>query len=401
LAAGLAEVSIAGENVVIGRPVFTDELGWEVRLPPTANAWTVGDCILEVGEAFRMMITATPVPRARRIEAGLLNAGSDFDATTGPFAAGLGKFVEFDKGDFNGRDALIAAHFSGPAGGHSIWVATGTEGFYMKLKDKVVIITGAARGIGAALAARFAGEGAKVVVADLDADASMETASRIRGVGVRCDVTNEEEVKALVSEAEARFGSVDMFCSNAGVCLGEPDHAASASNETWQTCWDVHVMSHVYAARAVLPGMINRGDGYLLQMASAAGLLSQIGDAAYSATKHAAVGFAESLSISHGRDGIKVSVICPQYVATAMLGYSDASEADKLPGVMTPQDLADTVVKGVEEEAFLILPHPDVAQFIQFKSANYDKWLGGMRKLRGKIINEIGTTDVTAMHKLV
>lgn len=271
----------------------------------------------------------------------------------------------------------------------------------MKLNGKVVIITGGGRGIGAALAARFANEGAKVIVADLDEGSAKATAAAIGGLGFRCDVTKEDEIKDLVASTEVRFGPVDMFCSNAGVCLGEPDHAASASNATWQTCWDVHVMSHVYAARAVLPGMIERGDGYLLQTASAAGLLSQIGDAAYSATKHAAVGFAESLAISHGGDGIKVSVICPQYVATPMLGYADAGAASELRGVMVPEELADAVVRGIESETFLILPHPEVAQFIQFKSANYDKWLGGMRKLRGRIIDEIGTTELTAMHKLV
>ncbi|MEO9463811.1 MAG: SDR family oxidoreductase, partial [Marinomonas sp.] len=179
----------------------------------------------------------------------------------------------------------------------------------MDLKNKTIIITGGARGIGAALATRFAKEGAKLVVADLDEGAARATAAAIDGLGVACDVTKEADVQALVKRAEQHFGSVDMFCSNAGVCLGEPSHSASASNDTWALCWDVHVMAHVYAARAVLPGMIERGSGYLLQMSSAAGLLSQIGDAAYSATKHAALGFAESAAISHGGDGIKVSVI--------------------------------------------------------------------------------------------
>jgi NAD(P)-dependent dehydrogenase (short-subunit alcohol dehydrogenase family) len=271
----------------------------------------------------------------------------------------------------------------------------------MNLKDKVVIVTGAARGIGAAMASRFAGEGARVVVADLSAEAAQEAAAAFGGLGVGCDVTREANVQALVAETEARFGPVDLFCSNAGVCLGEGDHAASASNTDWQLCWDVHVMAHVYAARAVLPGMIARGDGYLLQMASASGLLSQIGDAAYSATKHAAVGFAESLAISHADQGIKVSVICPLYVATPMLGYTDASEADDLPDVLTPEQVADAVVKGVARETFLILPHPQVAKFIQHKSSDYDRWLGAMRTLRGRIVDEIGSTRLEDMHKLV
>ena len=190
----------------------------------------------------------------------------------------------------------------------------------MKLIDKTVIVTGGARGIGRALCRAFAANGARVVVADLLEEHAKIVAAEIEGLGVGCDVTNESEIQTLVRDAEKQYGPIDLFCSNAGICVGEPDHSASASNEAWQTCWDIHVMAHVYAARAVLPSMIARGEGYFVQMASAAGLLSQIGDAAYSASKHAAVGFAESLSITHGDDGIKVSVICPQYVATPMLG---------------------------------------------------------------------------------
>lgn len=271
----------------------------------------------------------------------------------------------------------------------------------MNLKDKTVIVTGAASGIGAAMATRFAAEGANVVVADLDKGAAQAMAANIDGLGVACDVTREDDIKALVNIAEAQFGMVDLFCSNAGVCLGEPTHSASADNDVWHLCWSVHVMAHVYAARAVLPGMIARGEGYLLQMSSAAGLLSQIGDAAYSATKHAAIGFAESLAITHAEDGIKVSVICPQYVATPMLGYSDNETVDSLPGVITAEALAETVVQGLAQERFLILPHSDVAQFIQFKSANYEKWLSAMRRLRRKIVDEVGTTELAEMHKLV
>ena len=271
----------------------------------------------------------------------------------------------------------------------------------MKLDGKTVVVTGGARGIGAALCARFAAEGARVMVADLDQAGAGQVAARIGGLGMRCDVTSERDIRDLVAATEAQLGPIDMFCSNAGVCPGEPDHSASASNETWQLCWDVHVMAHVYAARAVLPGMIARGEGYLLQMASAAGLLSQIGDAAYSATKHAAIGFAESLSITHGKDGIKVSVICPQYVATPMLGYAEGGAASDLPGVISAQDLAETVVRGVADESFLILPHPVVADYMAFKAQNYDKWLGGMRKLRARIVDQVGSTDLQAMHKLV
>ena len=186
----------------------------------------------------------------------------------------------------------------------------------MNVNDKTVVVTGGARGIGKALAIRFAKEGARVVVSDLKEETARRVAEPIEGLAVACDVSKESAVQNLVARAEDRFGPIDLFCSNAGVFFGEPDLATSAGNDHWQTCWDIHVMAHVYAARAVLPGMIERGGGYLLNMASAAGLLSQIGDAAYSATKHAAVGFAESLAITHGDDGVKVSVICPQFVAT-------------------------------------------------------------------------------------
>ncbi len=271
----------------------------------------------------------------------------------------------------------------------------------MRLKGKTTIITGAASGIGAALARRFAAEGARVVVADLDGDRAHAVAQQIGGLGLACDVTREADIQALVADTETHFGPVDLFCSNAGVFHGEPGHAASASNAVWQHCWDLHVMSHVYAARAVLPGMIARGSGYLLQMASAAGLLSQIGDAAYSTTKHAAVGFAESLAISHGDQGIGVSVICPQYVATPMLGYSDGETAADHPGVLSPSDVADAVVRGVAAEQFLILPHAQVADYVLAKAQDTDRWLGGMRKLRRRVIGELGPADLKEMHKLI
>ena len=214
-------------------------------------------------------------------------------------------------------------------------------------------------------------------------------------------VLKKDDIQNLVTAAEQQYGPIDLFCSNAGICLGEPGHSASASNETWQACWDIHVMAHVYAARAVLPAMIERGEGYFVQMASAAGLLSQIGDAAYSASKHAAVGFAESLSITHGDDGIGVSVICPQYVATPMLGYDAGEGIAQYPGVISAEQVAEAVVNGIDAEQFLILPHAEVEQFIQFKAGNYDRRLGGMRKLRRKIVDEIGSTRLEDMHKLV
>ncbi|MEE2803272.1 MAG: SDR family oxidoreductase [Pseudomonadota bacterium] len=271
----------------------------------------------------------------------------------------------------------------------------------MNVNNKTVVVTGAARGIGKALALRFATEGARVVVADRLFELAQETAAEIDGLAVACDVVREADIQHLVSEAQHHFGPIDLFCSNAGVCFGEPGTAASASNEQWQTCWDVHVMAHVYAARAALPGMIERGAGYFLQMVSAAGVLNQIGDAAYSTTKHAALGFAEALAITHGDEGIKVSAICPQYVATAMLGYGEEDDIADSAGLISPQQVADAVIAGLEEERFLILPHAEVEQYRQRKGSDYDRWVSGMRRLRAHIIKQLGSTRLEEIHKLV
>lgn len=270
----------------------------------------------------------------------------------------------------------------------------------MEVGDKTIIVTGAARGIGAAIARCFAGQGARLVLGDIDSTTVQTVAKSVGGFGVSCDVTKEADIQNLVALANEKFGLVDMFISNAGIAFGDGEHAASASNEQWQASWDIHVMSHVYAARAVLPSMIKRGEGYLVQVASAAGLLNQIGDAAYSTTKHAAIGFAESLSISHGKQGIKVSAVCPQYVATKMTGYEEDATSDR-PSILTAEAVAEIILEGVCREQFLILPHPEVAQFMQHKTADYDRWLGGMRKLRTNIIEEVGSTKLEDMHKLV
>ena len=257
----------------------------------------------------------------------------------------------------------------------------------MELKDKVAVVTGGASGIGAALCRRFAKEGARgVVVADLNIADATNVAAEVGGVAVAADVAVEQDVIRIVEEAQSHFGQIDLFCSNAGIGFPDKGSAASAPNEQWQKIWDVNVMAHVYAARAVLPDMIARGDGYLLNTASAAGLLSQIGSTTYAVTKHAAVAFAESLAITHGDDGIKVSVLCPQAVQTPMLGSSTTGGVAGVDGVIQPEELADTVIEGLANETFLILPHPVVLKYMQRKTADYDRWLNGMRRLRQRYV---------------
>ncbi len=257
----------------------------------------------------------------------------------------------------------------------------------MELHDRVIVVTGGGNGIGRALCERFHQEGArKVVVADLEHDSAAAVAAAIDGDAFGVDVRDESQIQAMVATIEQRYGVVDLFCSNAGIIAldGEPWWATSAPNATWQAMWEIHVMSHVYAARACLPGMLARGAGYFLNTASAAGLLNQVGDAAYSTTKHAAVGFAESLAITHGDDGIGVSVLCPQAVATRMIGSVGDGEGGTagVDGILTPQQVAEEVVTGLAAEQFLILPHKEVAIYRQRKADDYDRWLGGMRKLR-------------------
>jgi NAD(P)-dependent dehydrogenase (short-subunit alcohol dehydrogenase family) len=250
--------------------------------------------------------------------------------------------------------------------------------------DKVVVVTGGANGIGKALCERFHQEGAKlVVVADLEEANAQVVADAIGGVAYGVNVRNEQQIQDMVADVEAKHGAIDLFCSNAGIIGldGEPWWATSASNDMWQAMWDIHVMAHVYAARACLPKMLERGSGYFLNTVSAAGLLNQIGDAAYSTTKHAAIGFAESLAITHGDDGIKVSALCPQAVATRMIGDSGGGTAG-VDGVMTTEQVAGAVVEGLAAEKFLILPHEEVVLYRERKAQDYDRWLGGMRKLR-------------------
>jgi NAD(P)-dependent dehydrogenase (short-subunit alcohol dehydrogenase family) len=260
----------------------------------------------------------------------------------------------------------------------------------MDVKDKVVVVTGGADGIGAAMCRRFARAGAaQVVVVDRNGEGAAAVAKEIGGTAFTVDVSDGAAVAAMVAAVEARFGGIDLFCSNAGVGDGDPDRdaAASSPDAIWQRAWGVNVMAHVYAARAATPGMVARGGGYFLNTVSAAGLLSQIGGAVYSTTKHAAVGFAESLAITQGDQGIKVSILCPQGVDTAMLRQGDAaSQPQNLDGVLTPGQVADSVIEGLAAETFLILPHSIVMTYMQRKAGDYDRWLGGMRRLRGKMM---------------
>ena len=248
----------------------------------------------------------------------------------------------------------------------------------MDLKDKIIVVTGAASGIGRALAVRFAAEGAKLVAcADRDEPGAQATAKMMGGVAYKTDVSKEADIVALIEAVEKDHGPIDLFCSNAGIGVGG---GAETPDADWQRIWDINVMAHVWAARHLVPLMAARGGGYLMNTASAAGLLSQIGSAPYAVTKHAAVGLAEWLAITHGDQGIKVSVLCPQAVRTAMTAGNPEGVAS-IDGMMEPEVLAEAVVKGLAAEDFLILPHPEVITYMRNKTGDYGRWIGGMRKL--------------------
>jgi NAD(P)-dependent dehydrogenase (short-subunit alcohol dehydrogenase family) len=248
----------------------------------------------------------------------------------------------------------------------------------MEIKDRIVVVTGAASGIGRALARRFASEGARrVVCADINAEGVEAVASEVGGRAFVTNVGKEADIRTLIETVEAEEGPIDLFCSNAGIGIGG---GAEVSDERWQRIWDINLMAHVWAARHLVPRMAARGGGYLLNTASAAGLLSQVGSAPYAVTKHAAVALAEWLSITHGDQGIKVSVLCPQAVRTAMTAGNPDGVAS-VDGMLEPEDAAEACVRAIEAETFLVLPHPQVLEYMRRKTADYDRWLGGMRKL--------------------
>jgi NAD(P)-dependent dehydrogenase (short-subunit alcohol dehydrogenase family) len=251
----------------------------------------------------------------------------------------------------------------------------------MELSGRTIVVTGAASGIGRALARRFAAEGARLVAcADRNGEGAKAVAAEVGGVGFTTDVGKEADIAALIETVESEHGAIDLFCSNAGIGIGG---GAEAANEAWQRIWDINVMAHVWAARHLVPRMIERGGGYLLNTASAAGLLSQIGSAPYAVTKHAAMALAEWLAITHGDQGIKVSVLCPQAVRTAMTAGNPDGVAS-VDGMIEPEDVAEACVRAIEAETFLVLPHPEVLEYMRRKTGDYDRWLGGMRKLNRK-----------------
>jgi NAD(P)-dependent dehydrogenase (short-subunit alcohol dehydrogenase family) len=248
----------------------------------------------------------------------------------------------------------------------------------MKVKDKVCIVTGAAGGIGEAIARRYATEGAKgVVVADRDGERLESVAKAIGGAAVACDVAKEADIRHLIAEAERHYGPVDVFFSNAGIGRGGQE---DAPDEDWADSWAIHVMAHAYAARALVPGMLVRKSGYLLNTASAAGLLASMGSMPYGVTKTAAVALAEHLAIQYGDKGIRVSVLCPQAVDTNMLRMAGATAAS-VDGVLNTDAVAEVVIEAMDAESFLILPHPEVKEYMTRK-LDRDRWLRGMRRLR-------------------
>jgi len=264
----------------------------------------------------------------------------------------------------------------------------------VELTDKVAVVTGAASGIGRGLAKRFAAEGARaVIIIDFDGTGAHATAAEIASdnpsvmtLAIQADVSNEANLIAAIDQVETAFGSIDLFCSNAGILVIGGEEVA---DDDWRRIFDVNVMSHIYAARHLVPRMIERGGGYLLNTCSAAGLLSQIGSAPYSVTKHAALGFAEWLAITYGDQGIVVSALCPQAVESNMTAGAEGGGVAGIDGMLTPDEVADNVIESLADERFLILPHPEVAEYFSRKASDHDRWLSGMRRLQARFVGTV------------
>jgi NAD(P)-dependent dehydrogenase (short-subunit alcohol dehydrogenase family) len=254
------------------------------------------------------------------------------------------------------------------------------------LTDKVIVITGGGSGIGAAMARRFADESPRaMVLADIDLEAAAQVAEEVSGVAVLTDVADPGSNEDLIESTTSRFGPIDLFCANAGIGqVGDEQSDVSV----WDRMWAINVMSHVHAARHLIPAWVARGEGYFLVTASAAGLLTNLKAAQYSVTKHAAVAFAEWLAITYGDAGVKVSALCPQFVNTPLLEGSEAFQALGANHTLEPDEVADAVVSGLADERFLILPHPEVEKYFQNKANDYERWLGGMRKLQRTVFPE-------------
>lgn len=256
----------------------------------------------------------------------------------------------------------------------------------MDLKEKVIVITGGGSGIGAAMARRFTAEDPRaLVLADIDLDAAAAVADDVEGVAVLTDVSDAAANRTLIESTEDRFGPIDLFCANAGIGMVGDEQSDPS---TWDRMWSINVMSHVHAARQLIPGWVARGKGYFLATASAAGLLTNLKAAQYSVTKHAVVAFAEWLAVTYGDSGVKVSALCPQFVNTPLLQGSEAFQALGANHTLEPSEVADAVVSGLNDERFLILPHPEVEKYFQNKATDYERWLGGMRKLQRTVFRD-------------
>lgn len=252
----------------------------------------------------------------------------------------------------------------------------------MNVKDKIILVTGGANGIGKALCERFAAEGAgKIIVADTDFANAQKVAEQTNGLAIKLDVSNEAEIKNAVEQISSDFGQIDLVCSNAGI--GGAEGCLEVSNDVWQSIYEVNVLSHLYLARAIFPSMVERGEGYFLLTVSAAGLLTHFEAAPYAVSKHAALALGEYLSIAYQDAGIRVSCLCPQGVRTQMLATAKGEpENFLLAEAISAEECADAVIKGLESEKFLILPHAEVGQYFINKAENYDRWLYSLRKMR-------------------